>query len=97
MNVDPAREQEMLNAYETKFRPAAIKQPGFINLEILKLRTTLSGKAPAGLNYRFVINFRSEEDRQHWINSDLHKSVWPLIENTLLNKASYTTLLFDTY
>jgi hypothetical protein len=54
------------------------------------------GKAPARVNYRFVIGFRSEGDRQKWIAADIHQRVWPLIENTLVTK-DYTVMIFDTY
>ena len=96
MSVDPAREKEMLKHFETVFRPAASRQPGYIDVKILKLRTTISGKAPAGVNYRFALTFQSEELRQKWIKTDVHQKVWPPIENMLTTK-DYTTLLFDAY
>jgi len=96
MSVDPAKEKEMLKHFETVFRPAASKQPGYIDVKLLKLRSTISGKAPAGVNYRFALTFQSEELRQKWIKTDVHQKVWPPIENTLTTK-DYTTLLFDAY
>jgi gluconolactonase len=96
MIVDPAQEQAMLRSFETEFRQAASQQPGFIDVKILKLRSTLMGKAPARVNYRFVISFRSEEDRQKWIAADIHQRVWPVLENTLVTK-DYTVTLYDTY
>jgi hypothetical protein len=95
LSVDPAKEKEMLRNFETVFRPAASKQPGYIDVKMLKLRSTVMGKAPAGCNYRFALTFQSEELRQKWIASDVHQKVWPTIENTLTTK-SYTVLLFDT-
>ena len=47
LSVDPAKEKEMLHNFETVFRPAAVKQPGYIDVKMLKLRSTLMGKAPA--------------------------------------------------
>ncbi|HZS52479.1 MAG TPA: hypothetical protein VFA54_16535 [Bryobacterales bacterium] len=94
--VDPAREQEMLHNFRTIFRPAASKQPGYIDVKMLKLRSTLQGAAPAGGNYRFVLTYASEELRQKWVNSEVHKKVWPTIENTLKSK-DYSVLLYDTY
>jgi hypothetical protein len=94
LTVDPAKEKEMLKNFETIFRPAASKQPGYIDVKMLKLRTTLMGKAPAGVNYRFVLTFQSEELRQKWVASDVHQKVWPTIENTLSTK-NYTVMLFD--
>ena len=92
--VDPAREKQMLQDFRTQFRPAAQKQAGFIDVKVMKLRTAIQGPAPAGANYRFVISFQTEEQRQKWIASDIHQKVWPLIENTLTNK-KYTVLLYD--
>ena len=86
----------MLKHFETVFRPAAAKQPGYIDVKMLKLRSTISGKAPAGVNYRFALTFQSEELRQKWIKTEVHQKVWPPIEDMLTTK-DYTTLLFDAY
>lgn len=94
--VDPAREQEMLHNFRTIFRPAARKQPGYIDVKMLKLRSTLQGSPPTGVNYRFVLTYASEELRQKWVNSEVHKKVWPTIENTLKSK-DYSVLLYDAY
>ena len=92
--VDPAREKEMLHNFETIFRPEAVRHQGYIDVKMLKLRTALQGSAPAGLNYRFSLTYRSEELRQKWVASPEHQRVWPTIENTLSSK-NYTVLLFD--
>jgi hypothetical protein len=92
--VDPAKEKEMLKNFTTIFRPAASKQPGYIDVKMLKLRSTLMGKGPAGVNYRFALTYQSEELRQKWVASDIHQKVWPTIENTLSSK-NYTVMLFD--
>ncbi len=95
MAVDPAKEKEMATNYHTIFRPAAVKYPGYVDLKIVKLRSALQGSAPAGMNYRFQLTYESEEARQKWIDSDIHKRVWPTIENTLTDKKNYTVLLCD--
>ena len=95
LSVDASREQEMLNNFHTIFKPAGEKFPGYIDVKLLKLRTVYSGAAPAGVNYRFQLTYESEELRQKWIKSDVHKKVWPTVENTLSSK-NYTTLLFDS-
>ena len=84
----------MLRNYHTVFKPAAEKFPGYIDLKMLKLRSTLSGTAPAGINYRFQLTYESEEARQKWIKSDIHQKAWPTIENTLTSK-NYQILLTD--
>lgn len=95
LTVDPSKEQEMLPNFRKVFQPAIRKQPGFVDVKLLKLHSTLAGSAPAGVNYRLLIAFASEADRQKWIATDLHnKTAWPSIENTLKTK-SYNVLLFD--
>jgi hypothetical protein len=96
--VDPAREREMLDHFHNHFRPAAesFRGRGFLDLKMLKIRSVIQGRpAPAhGINYRFQLTYESEAQRQVWIHSDLHQKVWPLIENTVLNK-DYLVLLTD--
>jgi hypothetical protein len=94
--VEPTKVKEMLHNFETIFRPAASKQPGYIDVKMLKLRSAVMGKAPAGMNYRFSLTFQSEELRQKWVASAVHQKVWPTIENTLSSK-DYTVLLFDAW
>jgi len=94
LSFDLAKEQEMLKHFRTVFVPAASKQPGFIDVKLVKLRSTLMGKAPENVNYRFVLNFQSEELRQKWVSSPLHQKVWPPMENWLRSK-NYTVMLFD--
>lgn len=94
--VDPAREEEMLRHFHRDFKPAAAKFEGFVDLKMLKLRKVIQGKpAPApGINYRFQLTYRSEELRDRWIASDVHKKYWPMIEDTVTNK-DYLVLLTD--
>ena len=75
LTVDPAKEKEMLKNFETIFRPAAAKFPGYVEVKMLKLRSTLVGKAPAGVNYRFSLAYQSEELRQKWVVGRASKGV----------------------
>jgi heme-degrading monooxygenase HmoA len=94
--VDPAKEQEMLQFFEQKFRPAAAQQPGFIDIRMLKLKSALRGAAPPGANYQFVLTFSSEALRQKWIATETHKQLWPTIEGSLTDK-NYSRLLYEVY
>jgi len=94
LSCDASKEQEMLRNFYTIFRPAAVKQPGFIDVKMLKLRSALQGAGPQGSNYRFVLTFETEELRKQWVASATHKKVWPTVENTLKTK-NYTVLLYD--
>jgi heme-degrading monooxygenase HmoA len=93
--VEPDKEEEMLRIFHNSFVPAASRQPGFIDAKMLKLRSALAGSAPPGVNYRFVLIYATEDERQHWIETKVHKETWPLIERTLKTK-NYTVLLYDT-
>jgi hypothetical protein len=96
LSVDPKKEKQMLHHFETVFRPTAAKHEGYIDVKMLKFRQTIQGKAPAGVNYRFALTYKSEELRQKWIKTDDHKRVWPPIEGMLTSK-DYPVLLFDAY
>jgi hypothetical protein len=92
--VDPKKEQEMLDNFEKIFRPVARKQPGFIDLKMLKLKTAIRGPVP--LKYRFELTMESEELRQKWIATEVHAKAWPSIENTLTDK-NFSIAVFEVY
>jgi hypothetical protein len=92
--VDPAREKEMLDNFHNRFKPEAVKHPGYIDVKIFKLRSAIMGSAPQGLNYRFQLVYQSEDLRKKWVASPEHQRLWPTIENTLTSK-DYRVLLFD--
>jgi hypothetical protein len=94
MSVDPAKEIQMLRDFETHFKPAAAQFAGYKDVKIIKLRKAFVGRAPEGVNYRFVLRYESEELRQKWIASDIHQEVWGMMEQTFRHK-SYDVLLFD--
>jgi hypothetical protein len=94
LSIDPAKEAQMLRDFETHFKPAAAQFAGYLDVKIVKLRKAFVGQAPAGMNYRFVLRYESEELRQKWIASDIHQEVWGMIEETLHSK-DCDILLFD--
>jgi hypothetical protein len=94
LTVLPTKEKEMLQHFHTVFKPAASKMKGYINVDLLKLHSTLAGSAPESVNYRFVLLYESEELRQKWIASDVHQQVWPPIEKMLVHQ-KYNVLLFN--
>ncbi len=94
MDVDPAKEKEMVSNYRKIFRPTITKQPGFVRVQLLKLREAAKGPVPINANYRLIISFQTEEQRKAWVATDEHKKVWPTIENTLRGE-KFTALLYD--
>ena len=95
MDVAPAREREMLNTFHNVFVPEAVKHDGYIRVKMLKRRAIVQGTAPVHHNYRFELEFESEELRQKWIASAGHQRVWPLVESTMTTLKDYPVVLYD--
>jgi heme-degrading monooxygenase HmoA len=95
LDVDPAKEKELVANFRQVFRPAISKQPGFVSVRLLRLRKAIAGAAPSNAPYRLVISFQTEEQRQTWVASDDHQRAWPTIEGTLKG-AKLTAVLYDT-
>jgi hypothetical protein len=95
MDVDPSREREMLDTFHRVFVPEAEKHAGYVHVKMLKRRAILQGSAPAAHNYRFELEFESEELRQKWIASAAHQRVWPQVERTMTTLKDYPVVLFD--
>jgi len=94
INVDAAKEAQMLKTFHEVFFPEAKKYPGYIDLKLTKFRQAFVGKAPEGAQYRFQLTYESEEARQKWVKSDIHAKVWPQVEN-LLSSKNYPCLIYD--
>ena len=95
MDVAPSREKEMLDTFHNNFVAEATKHEGYIRVKMLKRRTILQGTAPANHNYRFELEFESEELRQKWIASAGHQRVWPPVEKTITTQKTYPVVLYD--
>ena len=95
MDVAAAREREMLDTFHNVFVPEAVKHEGYIRVQMLKRRTILQGTAPATHNYRFELEYESEELRLKWFQSAGHQRVWPLLERTITTQKTYPVTLYD--
>jgi hypothetical protein len=95
MDIAPAREREMLDLFHNQFVPEAVKHEGYIRVKMLKRRSIVQGTAPAAHNYRFELEFESEELRQTWIASPAHARVWPPVEKTMTTLTNYPVVLYD--
>ena len=94
--VIPAKEQQMLRVFHEKFRPAAARFKGFIDLKILKYDHLVQGTPLAkNINYRFQLTYESLALQQVWVNSDTHKALWPLMAETLSNAQDFQVLVFN--
>jgi heme-degrading monooxygenase HmoA len=94
LDVEPGKEKEMTANYQKVFRPVIRKQPGFVDVKLMKLRETLAGPAPRNAPYRLIISFETEEQRKQWVKTDEHQRVWPTIEKTLRGQ-KYGAVLYD--
>ena len=95
MDVAPAREREMIDTFHRVFVPEAQKHEGYVRVKMLKRRKILQGTAPSSHNFRFELEFESEELRQKWIASAGHQRVWPLVERTMTTVKDYPVVLYD--
>ena len=95
MDIAPARERELLDLFHNQFVSEAVKHAGYIRVKMLKRRSILQGTAPATHNYRFELEFESEELRQKWIASPGHARVWPPVEATMTTTKNYPVVLYD--
>jgi hypothetical protein len=95
MDVAPAREKEMLDAFHNTFVPEAVRHQGFVRVKMLKRRSVVQGNVPPSHNYRFELEYENEELRQKWVKSDGHQRVWPLIERTMTTRANYPVTLYE--
>jgi hypothetical protein len=95
MDIAPGREKEMLDTFHNSFVPEAVKHEGYIRVKILKRRTIIQGTPPANHNFRFELEFESEELRQKWIASAGHQRVWPPVEKTMTTQKNYPVVLYD--
>lgn len=92
--IDPAREAEAIQYFDTVYRPTAMRFEGYVDLQLLRLQAALAGSAPAGINYRFSLTFTSEVLRQQWVASEPHQEVWGTLE-TFVTRREYDFLLFE--
>ena len=83
LDVDPAREKELISNFRKLFKPAISRQPGFVEVKLLKLQSVLAGQMPADTNYRLIISFQTEAQRRAWVATAEHQRVWPSIEKML--------------
>ena len=95
LNVDPAKEKELLNVYKTQFKPAISKQPGFSSVQLLKLHSVAGGKGPGDYIYRLIIQFHKEEQRLTWVATPTHQKLWPLMEANFRGDPKYNAVLYD--
>lgn len=83
LDVDPAREKDLVQTFHAVFAPAMARQPGWVGVTLLKLEAAKHGPAPKNASHRLVISFETEDQRVAWVATEEHQRVWPLMEKNL--------------
>jgi heme-degrading monooxygenase HmoA len=87
LDVDPTRQQDLVQTFHNVFQPTISRQPGFVSVSLLK-------RAGAEVAYRLVISFQTEAQRTTWVATDDHQRVWPQMEQNLQG-AKYSGSLWN--
>ena len=87
LEVDSAKETDLVDTFHKVFQPTIARQPGFVSVTLLKAR--VSGA------YRLVISFQTEEQRVAWVGTEDHQRVWPQMEANLKG-ARFAATLWQT-
>lgn len=90
--VEPAQAAGLKETFDKVFRPVIRKQPGFVDVRLLKYSLSKMGQPPAGCTYRLLISFETEKQREAWVASADHQKVWPQMEKHI---KLATALVFD--
>ena len=94
LDVTPGKEKTLEANFEKTFRPTISRQPGFVEVQLLRFRKAMMGAGPAHSSYRLLISFYTEEQRVAWVASADHQKAWPTIEGQLQG-AKFTAWLYD--
>ena len=94
LEVDPQKEATLAATFKKTFEPTIRKQPGFVDVKLLKFRKAMAGAGPGKFNYRLLISFQTEEQRVKWVASAEHQRVWPEMEKNLTGQ-KYVPWLYD--
>lgn len=94
LEVDPAKTKTLETTFKNTFEPVIRKQPGFVDVKLLRFKKAMVGNGPGKFNYRLLISFQTEEHRLKWVASSEHQRVWPEMEKNLTG-AKYVPWLYD--
>lgn len=94
LDVAPGKEKTLEANFEKIFRPAIGKQPGFVEVKLLRFQAAKAGEGPKNSSYRLIISFQTEEQRVKWVATADHQKAWPSIEGQLKG-AKFSAWLYD--
>ncbi len=84
----------MLETFHGAFAPAMRRQPGFVDVKLLKFRKPVAGEPPTKANYKLIISFQTEQQRLQWVATSEHQRLWPKIEETLTGM-KFNAMLYE--
>ncbi len=94
LEVTPGKEATLETNFRKVFEPTISRQPGFVEVKLMKFRKAMMGKEMPGFSYRLLISFRTEEQRLTWVATADHQKAWPTLE-AQLKGAKLVVLLYD--
>ena len=94
LDVAPGKDKTLEANFQKIFRPTIGRQPGFVEVKLLKFRKAMMGEGPRNSSYRLLISFQTEEQRVTWVASGDHQKAWPTIE-AQLKGAKFSAWLYD--
>ncbi len=94
LDVIPGKEKTLEANFEKIFRPTIGKQPGFVEVKLLRFQAAKAGEGPKHSSYRLVISFQTEAQRVTWVATADHQKAWPSIEGQLQG-AKFSAWLYD--
>jgi len=94
LDVIPGKEKTLEANFEKIFRPTISKQPGFVEVKLLRFNAAKVGDRPKNSSYRLLISFQTEAQRVTWVATPDHQKAWPAIE-AQLRGAKFSAMLYD--
>jgi heme-degrading monooxygenase HmoA len=94
LDVTPGKEKTLEANFEKVFRPTISKQPGFVEVKLLRFNAAKAGDGPKNSSYRLLISFQTEDQRVKWVATPDHQKAWPTIEGQLRG-AKFSAWLYD--
>ncbi len=73
MKPKPSSEQALEGIYLDHFRPTVSRQPGFVDVHLLR-------PEKGGSDYRLCLSFDNQASQQQWVETDVHQKLWPQLE-----------------
>jgi heme-degrading monooxygenase HmoA len=87
LKVKSGAQANLEKTFFERFYPAISEQGGFLTAQLLH-------STDHDTRYRLCLSFDQRDSQQKWVDTDLHREVWPLVEDLCENYAvaGYTAI-----